>query len=570
MQDKEVDITTLDDDDDTIEDQQKRKINILEEELNNTHTLCQSIQSQLTNYQQALNLSEIQKQQLINENEILKLKLTELGVDVDDFIGENGSGGVGVIGEVVQLGEVLPVGATTTTGSSTNDPIMNSDDHHEEDDDDDDDTNNDPNNDSTNDNSVVVTNAVAAALGDHTNTSLDISTAEAEALAAVDAHHLHSTTNTSTTTVPITTATNTTTTTSSTTHLSSRSDEKWDMHYQRLIEYKNMNGNCLVPTSTELGRWICRQRHNHRYKGLKEDRKIRLLELDPTCLGDERLDTQNQYNTFDNEDNNNNNNNTLNEGGGGGEDNDSTTNNNITSPKTPNIIMKTKYNMAYESKLHAKWEIYFQQLIEYKTQHGHCNFPTMNGSLGRWISRQRTLYRSQKLKSDRYEKLKSIDFIFEDATPLEFKNKLDLQWDTMYNQLTEHKERAGHCFDVPEEMPLGKWLYRQRWLYKNGNLREDRAKKLLDIGFEDKKVLKKNADGGGGTSGRKRKRKRMSEGGDDGLLDQSEVGGGEEEEEEGGTSTEVDKGQNGDDAGISFDQIIEDGTDKEATETTEV
>lgn len=540
MEDKEEDITTLD----TIEDH-KRKINILEEELNNTHTLCQSIQSQLTNYQQALNLSEIQKQQLINENEILKLKLSELGVDVDDFIvGDGGVGGV-------QLGEVHVPGATT--GSSTNDPIMNIDDHHDHEEDDDP---TDPNIDSTNDNSVVVTNAVAAALGDHTNTSLDISTAEAEALAAVDAHHLHTTT--TTTTVPTSTAT-ATTTTSSTTHLSSRSDEKWDLHFQRLVEYKNMNGNCLVPTSTELGRWICRQRHNHRYKGLKEDRKIRLLELDPTCLGDERIDTQNQYNTFDND---NEDNDTLNEGG---EENDSATNS-ITSPKTPNLIMKTKYNMAYESKLHAKWEIYFQQLLEYKTQHGHCNFPTMNGSLGRWISRQRTLYRSQKLKSDRYEKLKSIDFIFEDATPLEFKSKLDLQWDNMYNQLTEHKERTGHCFDVPEEMPLGKWLYRQRWLYKNGNLREDRAKKLLDIGFEDKKVLKKNADsGGGGASGRKRKRKRISDGGDEGLLDQSEIGGGEEE-----GSTEVDKGQNGDDVGISFDQIIEDGTEKEATETTEV
>lgn len=83
----------------------------------------------------------------------------------------------------------------------------------------------------------------------------------------------------------------------------------------------------------------------------------------------------------------------------------------------------------------------------------------------------------------------------------------------MYRELVEHKEKWGHCFDVPENYPLGKWLYRQRWLYRHGNLREDRAEKLLEIGFEDKKVLKKNVDGG--TGGRKRKRKRSSDNGDE-------------------------------------------------------
>jgi len=84
-----------------------------------------------------------------------------------------------------------------------------------------------------------------------------------------------------------------------------------------------------------------------------------------------------------------------------------------------------------------------------------------------------------------------IGFAFEDATALEFKGKLDQQWQDMYQKLLEHKEKKGHCFDVPETLPLGKWLYRQRWLYRHGNLREDRAEKLLSVGFEDKKVLKK-------------------------------------------------------------------------------
>jgi len=267
--------------------------------------------------------------------------------------------------------------------------------------------------------------------------------------------------------------------------LSSRSEEKWEMHFSRLAQYKAQHDNCLVPTSTELGRWLCRQRHNFRYKSLKEDRKQRLMDLDKTCLGERVAELASTGllavdGTLKNEDG------TPVNGDAAGAENTAT---------MPKLNSKTKYNQAYESKLHAKWDKYFQELVSYKEEHGHSNFPTMNGSLGRWISRQRTLYRSKKLKSDRYEKLHNLGFAFEDATALEFKGKLDQQWEDMFNKLLKHKEVKGHCFDVPETWPLGKWLYRQRWLYRHGNLREDRAKKLLDVGFEDKKVLKRDSGG---------------------------------------------------------------------------
>jgi hypothetical protein len=326
----------------------------------------------------------------------------------------------------------------------------------------------------------------------------DISAAEAEALAAIgggNGSHVVSVTNHARApALPLASnhghgATNTHVTTNThvhhthTTGLSSRSEEKWEQHFQRLAQYKADNGNCLVPTSTELGRWLCRQRHNHRYKGLKEERKLRLMALDPTCLG-ERLSDLTGAPTV------------------GGVTSGVEGTGDGTEMSLPQLSTKTKYNQAYESKLHEKWDAYFQQLVEYKTRNGHANFPTMHGSLGRWISRQRTLYRSHKLKSDRYEKLRELGFAFEDASALEFKGKLDEQWEGMFNLLSEHKEQTGHCFDVPENQPLGKWLYRQRWLHRQGNLRADRAEKLTKLGFVDKKLSKK------GDSGRKRKRKR--------------------------------------------------------------
>ena len=60
--------------------------------------------------------------------------------------------------------------------------------------------------------------------------------------------------------------------------------------------------------------------------------------------------------------------------------------------------------------------------------------------------------------------------------------------------LWRHKQKTGHCFDVPETDSLGKWLYRQRWLFRNRNLRKDRTEKLLALGFENKKVLKKDTN----------------------------------------------------------------------------
>ena len=74
---------------------------------------------------------------------------------------------------------------------------------------------------------------------------------------------------------------------------------------------------------------------------------------------------------------------------------------------------------------------------------------------------------------------------------MEFKGKFDQKWQEMYQKLLKSKEMKGHCFDLPQTLPLGKWLSHQRWLYRNGKLRDDRAEKLLSVGFNDKKGLKK-------------------------------------------------------------------------------
>ena len=372
--------------------------------------------TQLSNYQSALAMSETQKSQLVAENQILRQRCVQAGIVINDVISP-----VQVATGEEKAAADLAIDITETEALAT----MESHSCH------------------------------AHAHAHQVHPHQVHPHAHAHAHHQVHHHHAHHESMTP-----------------NTAGLSSRSEEKWESHFRDLAAYKEQHGNCLVPTSTELGRWLCRQRHNFRYKNLKEERKQRLMDLDKTCLGERIAEL----------------------GSGTITDKDG----NVTSlagmpalHSPPPVNSKTKYNQAYESKLHEKWNKFFTELVGYKEKNGHCNFPTMNGSLGRWISRQRTLFRSKKLKADRYEKLVGIGFAFEDATALEFKGKLDQQWQDMYQKLLEHKETKGHCFDVPETLPLGKWLYRQRWLYRHGNLREDRAEKLLSVGFEDKKVLKK-------------------------------------------------------------------------------
>jgi len=205
--------------------------------------------------------------------------------------------------------------------------------------------------------------------------------------------------------------------------------EKWNRDFMELVEYNETNGHCNCPTKNHgsLGNWIRHQRSLFKSKKLKADRYEKLVGIG-FVFEDARFASE-----------------------------------------------------------HEKWNRHFMELVKYKEMNGNCNIQTMNnGSFGTWISYQRLLFRSKKLKADRHEKLVGIGFTFEAA--LEFKGKLEQQWQDMYQKLLEHKETNGHCFDFPQTLPLGRWLSWQRQLYRNGKLREDRAEKLLSVGFiNDKK-----------------------------------------------------------------------------------
>jgi hypothetical protein len=119
------------------------------------------------------------------------------------------------------------------------------------------------------------------------------------------------------------------------------------------------------------------------------------------------------------------------------------------------------------------------ELVKYKEKNGHCNVPTKNGSLGEWISHQRSLFKSKKLKADRYEKLVGIGFAFEGVK----KEPDNVKWNERYMELVKYKQKNGHC-NVPfKNGSLGGWVKTQRTLFRSKELMEDRYEKLVGIRF---------------------------------------------------------------------------------------
>jgi hypothetical protein len=273
-------------------------------------------------------------------------------------------------------------------------------------------------------------------------------------------------------------------------------NERWNILFMELVEYEEKNGHCnLSSKNGTLGGWISTQRNLFRSKKLKADRYEKLVGID-FVFEDQKFAIDNErwnilfmelvkYKEKNGHCNLSSKNGTL--GGWISTQRNLFRSKKLKADRYEKLVgIGFVFENAKVATDNEKWNKRFMELAKYKEKNGHCNIPITNVSLGSFISDQRRLFRSKKLKEDRYEKLVDIGFVFENVTALKFKGKLDQKWQEMYQKLLEHKEMKGHCFNVPE--PLGSWLRRQRWLYRNGNLREDRAEKLLSVCFHDKKV----------------------------------------------------------------------------------
>jgi hypothetical protein len=144
-----------------------------------------------------------------------------------------------------------------------------------------------------------------------------------------------------------------------------KQDKKWNMSYDKLVEFKRTNGHCMVPRryeqDTSLGCWVHTQRNMHKEDKIRIDRKIILDEIGFTWK-----DEGAQHN--------------------------------------------------YDDKL---WHHQYEKLVDFKRINGSCNVPRNydeDKSLGTWVSHQRHFRNKNKMRPDRKDLLDEIGFAWKHYT----------------------------------------------------------------------------------------------------------------------------------------------------------
>ena len=155
-----------------------------------------------------------------------------------------------------------------------------------------------------------------------------------------------------------------------------------------------------------------------------------------------------------------------------------------------------EWDCPRDSNLEVQWEINFKNLKKHMNETDrHGKLQTVEKGLETWISNQRKRYHRGMLREDRQERLASIGFQFGEARkprPQQVGKAREEKWEQMYQRLLDFKRKHGHT-QVPhsyEDKSLVLWVTTQRreynqksWYGTNRSMREDRKKRLEEIGF---------------------------------------------------------------------------------------
>jgi hypothetical protein len=123
------------------------------------------------------------------------------------------------------------------------------------------------------------------------------------------------------------------------------------------------------------------------------------------------------------------------------------------------------------------WEDNYNDLLEYKEEHGDCNVPKMfplNERLSRWVARQRSHYKAKQaneyhtLTDEKENRLVDIGFVFNTRTKELLRQQAlkhyEHRCDGFCERLAAFKEEYGHCA-VPRrwkrDKQLASWVMRQ-------------------------------------------------------------------------------------------------------------
>jgi hypothetical protein len=129
-----------------------------------------------------------------------------------------------------------------------------------------------------------------------------------------------------------------------------------------------------------------------------------------------------------------------------------------------------------------KWCVYYELMVAFQRQYGHCLVPKNDERLGDWVTRQRKINMQNTLPRGRKHLLDQIGFIW-DAMAFHW----DGRWNQQYEKLVAFKRKHGHFNTAVmkvEDTSLVTWVGILRSRAANNNpLRQDRMDLLEKIGF---------------------------------------------------------------------------------------
>ena len=215
--------------------------------------------------------------------------------------------------------------------------------------------------------------------------------------------------------------------------------KKWTKSYNELKAYLDNGGtwNNLRQLNMRLWTWVLAQRHTYKTGQLLTTRKQKLDEIGFTfpVYVDKKVDLT----TISGE------------------------------------VLNPAYYQDDDGNI-QKWTNSFNELKAYLDDGGTWrNLRQFNEVLWRWVSIQRSTYKSGKLLSIRKEKLDQIGFVY--SGEVDFKERFD--------ELKAFKRKFGHC-NIPSDdkfKQLRKFLSYQRTRYRNGTITPEQISKLEKIGF---------------------------------------------------------------------------------------
>lgn len=145
-----------------------------------------------------------------------------------------------------------------------------------------------------------------------------------------------------------------------------------------------------------------------------------------------------------------------------------------------------------ETRREHRWNEMFEALQEFKKGAGHCRIPAgrpEHAALYQWLRRQRQLHQIEKLRTDRWRRLRAIgaDSVHQSSDATRPPSGRKFSWEQRFAQLVQFKKSQGHC-QVPKGWPkdpsLANWLNNQRQSANAGHLSQRCCRRLKELGVK--------------------------------------------------------------------------------------